>query len=81
VVDDEADALRLVGKVLADAGASITTAGSVRGAMAAVEKEPPHVMISDLGMPDEDGNVKTCMPEIKPAACTHLPGRMPCSPA
>jgi CheY-like chemotaxis protein len=55
VVDDEADALRLVGKVLADAGANITMAGSVRGAMAAVEKEPPHVMISDLGMPDEDG--------------------------
>jgi PAS domain S-box-containing protein len=55
VVDDEADALRLVGKVLTDAGASVTMAGSVREARAAVEKEPPHVMISDLGMPDEDG--------------------------
>jgi signal transduction histidine kinase/ActR/RegA family two-component response regulator len=55
VVDDEADALRLVGKVLTDVGASITLAGSVRDAMAAVEKEPPHVLISDLGMPDEDG--------------------------
>jgi PAS domain S-box-containing protein len=55
VVDDEADALRLVGKVLAEAGASITVAGSVREAMAAVEKEPPHVLVSDLGMPDEDG--------------------------
>ncbi|MGB6604738.1 MAG: ATP-binding protein [Steroidobacteraceae bacterium] len=55
VVDDEADALRLIGKVLADAGANVTTAGSVREAMAAVEKEAPHVLISDLGMPDEDG--------------------------
>jgi hypothetical protein len=55
VVDDEADALRLVGKVLAEAGASITMAGSVREAMVAVEKEVPHVLISDLGMPDEDG--------------------------
>ena len=55
VVDDEADALRLLGKVLAEAGASITMAGSVREAMAAVEKELPDVLISDLGMPDEDG--------------------------
>ena len=55
VVDDQADALRLVGKVLADVGANITMAESVRDAMAAVENQPPHVMISDLGMPDEDG--------------------------
>jgi signal transduction histidine kinase len=33
----EADALRLVGKVLAEAGASITMAGSVREAMVAVD--------------------------------------------
>jgi PAS domain S-box-containing protein len=55
VVDDEVDALRLVGKVLAEAGASITMVGSVREAMVAVEKEVPHILISDLGMPDEDG--------------------------
>ena len=55
VVDDEVDALRLVGKVLAEAGASITMVGSVREAMVAVDKEVPHILISDLGMPDEDG--------------------------
>jgi len=55
LVDDEVDALRLVGKVLAEAGASITMAGSVSEAMVAVEKEVPHILISDLGMPDEDG--------------------------
>jgi PAS domain S-box-containing protein len=55
VVDDEPDALRLVGKVLEEAGASITMTGSVREAMAVVEKESPHVLVSDLGMPDEDG--------------------------
>jgi PAS domain S-box-containing protein len=55
VVDDQVDALRLVGKVLAEAGASVTTARSVREAMRAVEKEVPQVLISDLGMPDEDG--------------------------
>jgi PAS domain S-box-containing protein len=55
VVDDEVDALRLVGKVLTEAGASITMASSVREAMVAVEKDLPHLLISDLGMPDEDG--------------------------
>jgi PAS domain S-box-containing protein len=55
VVDDEVDALRLIGKVLAEAGATVTIAGSVREAMVAVQKEVPHVLISDLGMPDEDG--------------------------
>jgi PAS domain S-box-containing protein len=55
VVDDEADALRLVGKVLAETGASITMVGSAREAMEAVKKEVPHVLISDLGMPGEDG--------------------------
>jgi PAS domain S-box-containing protein len=55
VVDDEADALRLVAKVLAEAGARITTAANVREAMAALRRQPPHVLVSDLGMPDEDG--------------------------
>lgn len=55
VVDNEADALRLIGKVLMEAGASITMAGSVREAMMALEKEVPDVLISDLGMPEEDG--------------------------
>jgi PAS domain S-box-containing protein len=55
VVDDEVDALRLLSKVLAETGASITMAGSAREAMEAVEKEVPHVLISDLGMPNEDG--------------------------
>jgi CheY-like chemotaxis protein len=44
-----------VAKVLAEAGARITTAGSVREAMAALKRSAPHVLVSDLGMPDEDG--------------------------
>ncbi|HEY3653666.1 MAG TPA: ATP-binding protein [Steroidobacteraceae bacterium] len=55
VVDDEADCLRLVGKVLAEVGASVMTAGSVQEAMAALEIEPPDILVSDLGIPDEDG--------------------------
>jgi PAS domain S-box-containing protein len=55
VVDDEADGRRLIGKMLAEFGASIVAAGSVREAMATLETEPPQILISDLGMPDEDG--------------------------
>jgi CheY-like chemotaxis protein len=55
VVDDEADGRRLIGRVLAEAGARVTTAGSVREAMAALGIEPPQILVSDLGMPDEDG--------------------------
>jgi len=36
-------------------GARITTAASVREAMAALKRQAPHVLVSDLGMPDEDG--------------------------
>jgi CheY-like chemotaxis protein len=55
VVDDQADGRRLIGKVLAEIGASIIAAGSVQEAMAALEIDPPHVLVSDLGMPDSDG--------------------------
>jgi signal transduction histidine kinase/ActR/RegA family two-component response regulator len=54
-VDDEADARRLVGKVLAEAGASIVVAGSVREAITALKTEKFQVLLSDLGLPDEDG--------------------------
>lgn len=55
MVDDEADGRRLIGKVLAEVGASIVAAQSVQEAMAILETEPPQILISDLGMPDEDG--------------------------
>jgi PAS domain S-box-containing protein len=55
VVDDEPDALRVVGRLLADAGATVTTAGNVPDALRAIEKVRPHVLVSDLAMPDEDG--------------------------
>ncbi len=55
IVDDEADARRVVAKVLQDAGATVTPAGTVAEAMLAVEKVQPHLLISDIAMPDEDG--------------------------
>jgi CheY-like chemotaxis protein len=55
VVDDEADARRLLVLVLEQVGAIVTAAGSVREAIEALHKSRPDVLVSDLGMPDQDG--------------------------
>jgi PAS domain S-box-containing protein len=55
VVDDEADARSLGARVLGRAGAEVATAGSVREAMERMTGQPPDVLLSDIGMPDEDG--------------------------
>ena len=55
VVDDEPDARRLLVKVLREAGAVVTAAASAAEAIEALQKSNPEVLVSDLGMPDEDG--------------------------
>jgi PAS domain S-box-containing protein len=55
VVDDEPDARRLILTVLERHGASVVAVASAREALAAFDREPPDVLISDIGMPDEDG--------------------------
>jgi signal transduction histidine kinase/CheY-like chemotaxis protein len=55
LVDDEHSARDLLREVLAEHGATVETAGSVADAMTVLERFVPHVIVSDLGMPDEDG--------------------------
>ncbi|MCC6492602.1 MAG: response regulator [Pirellulales bacterium] len=55
IVDDDADARRLTRKVLAESGAESQEAADVEAAVAAIPEFSPHVLISDLGMPDHDG--------------------------
>ena len=55
VVDDEADARRVLVLVLEQVGAIVTAAGSVREAIEALRKARLDVLVSDLGMPDQDG--------------------------
>ena len=55
VVDDEADARALVKRLLEDRQASVRAAGSAAEAMALIRSEPPDVLVSDIGMPGEDG--------------------------
>ncbi|HEX6837711.1 MAG TPA: response regulator [Polyangia bacterium] len=54
-VDDEPDARELVTMVLADAGASVRTASSADEALSLIDRERFDVMVSDIGMPGEDG--------------------------
>ena len=55
VVDDDVDAVTLVAELLEAAGARVSTAGSADGAMRLIEAEPPHALVTDLGMPHVDG--------------------------
>jgi signal transduction histidine kinase/ActR/RegA family two-component response regulator len=55
VVDDQDDARELLVTVLEDAGALVKQANSVRAALAALATHPTDLVISDIGMPDEDG--------------------------
>ncbi|HEX8723254.1 MAG TPA: PAS domain S-box protein [Pyrinomonadaceae bacterium] len=55
VVDDEADTRELFKVGMGQCGAEIVTAGSAREALAALEETRPDLLISDIGMPGEDG--------------------------
>jgi signal transduction histidine kinase/CheY-like chemotaxis protein len=55
VVDDEADARDMLERVLAECSARVMTAASAEEALALIRIDPPHVLISDIGMPDVDG--------------------------
>jgi CheY-like chemotaxis protein len=54
-VDDEPDALALVGEVLEAVGARVTTARSAEEALEKLVPEVPDVIVTDLGMPHMDG--------------------------
>jgi PAS domain S-box-containing protein len=55
VVDDEEDARVLIQTVLEKQGAEVSAVGSAREALDALETFKPDVLVSDIGMPDEDG--------------------------
>ena len=56
VVDDEPDARELIAATLTAAGATVTVAASVAEALEQLARAVPDVLVSDLGMPGEDGH-------------------------
>ena len=62
VVDQAVRATRssarsLIERLLQDCNASVTTAASAGDALLALTRESPDILISDIGMPGEDGYV------------------------
>ena len=54
-VDDEADARHLIKRILSGCGAQVETADSGAASLRFLRKTKPHVLIMDIGMPNEDG--------------------------
>jgi signal transduction histidine kinase/ActR/RegA family two-component response regulator len=55
IVDDEADARELLRIVIESCDATVHTAASVRDALDLLKTEHVDLLVSDIGMPDEDG--------------------------
>ena len=55
VVDDDEDARILLQMTLSRYGAEVTTVSSAGEALAAIDRSLPDVLLSDIGMPQEDG--------------------------
>ena len=55
VVDDDADSRELLTLTLTSAGAVAIVASSVREALRLLESERPDLLLTDIGMPEQDG--------------------------
>jgi signal transduction histidine kinase/ActR/RegA family two-component response regulator len=55
IVEDNADGREVMSMMIEQAGATVTAAGSVKEALEALESGQPDALVSDIGLPDEDG--------------------------
>ncbi|MEH2436754.1 MAG: ATP-binding protein [Nostoc sp.] len=55
IVDDEADARHLLTTILGQYGAQVMAAPSASDALLALQEFRPHILVSDIDMPQEDG--------------------------
>ena len=56
LVEDSKETLKALRALLADAGAIVETATTARDAFTQFQTNPPELLLSDLGLPREDGN-------------------------
>jgi len=57
IVEDSEDTLTLLSAIFGREGANVTTACSADVALSSINAKRPHLIISDIGMPDTDGYV------------------------
>lgn len=55
VVDDESDSLALIRRILEECNAQVIAISSAAEALKALTRQTPDVIVSDIGMPDQDG--------------------------
>ncbi len=55
VVDDDDDTRESIADALASFGALVAQASSAAEAFSAIQRDPPQILLSDIGMPGEDG--------------------------
>jgi len=72
IVDDDPDIQKLVSYNLGQAGFAVTTAGTGRNALEAVQKHPPDLIILDLMLPDVDG-MEVCRTLRQRDSSRHIP--------
>jgi CheY-like chemotaxis protein/anti-sigma regulatory factor (Ser/Thr protein kinase) len=74
VVDDEPDGREAIAKVLELRGAEVTAASTVREALSLLKQSPPDVLVSDIGLPDEDGyDLFRMVRELDDVEAKHVP--------
>ena len=55
IVEDDADARAMMRRIVLDTGAEALAVKGVNQALAAIDEFKPDILVSDLGMPDQDG--------------------------
>ncbi len=71
LLEDEDDTRRMLAAALESFGARVTAVSSVPAALAAMQAQPPNVIVSDIGLPGEDGYsfmAKLKLSEVRPPA-------------
>jgi signal transduction histidine kinase/ActR/RegA family two-component response regulator len=74
VVDDQEDARDLLRTMLSQYGALVTAVDSARAALEEIDRRPPDVVLSDVGMPREDGYALIRQLRLRPS---NRGGRIP----
>jgi CheY-like chemotaxis protein len=66
VVDDDPEARNIISAVLSGAGARVSVFESAGAALDAIDQNRPHIVITDIAMPDVDGYALTRALRLRP---------------